>query len=306
VVWVAAAVVASVAVGLFSERAKPEAAAELARRALSFLLYFFFPPIVFVNLAETDFGFGMGAGLLAGLVAIVAVGALAWLAASRILRLDRPGTGSVIACSVIPNTSYLGYPVVLALMGGEELSRAVAYDVVVGGVGLTLLGFGAGAAFGDRAGSGFHERLRSFFLKNPLLIAAILGLLTPGSLLPDVLVEISWVLVTLSLPIGFFAVGAVIAEEQRTGSIARLPGFSPAVGLVTVIRLAVAPGILLLITLPLTGVPPSFYVLAAMPAGLSSMVIAHAYGLDLRITAEAVAWTTAIVLVAGLAFTVLA
>lgn len=305
-VWVALAVVVSVGVGLLSERSKPEAAADLARRALSFLLYFFFPPIVFVNLAETDFGFGMGAGLLAGLVAIVLVAALAWFASARLLRLSRPETGSVIACAVIPNTSYLGYPVVLALMGGEELSRAVAYDVVVGGVGLTLLGFGAGAAFGDRAGSGFGERLRSFFLRNPLLIAAILGLLTPGSWIPDVLVEISWVLVTLSLPIGFFAVGAVIAGEQRTGSIGGLPGFTPAVGLVTVIRLVLAPGILLLLTLPLTGVPPSFYVLAAMPAGLSSMVIAHAYGLDLRTTAEAVAWTTAIVLVAGLAFTAFA
>lgn len=305
-VWVALAVVVSVGVGLLSERSRPEAAADLARRALSFLLYFFFPPIVFVNLAETDFGFGMGAGLLAGLVAIALVAALAWFASARLLRLSRPETGSVIACAVIPNTSYLGYPVVLALMGGEELSRAVAYDVVVGGVGLTLLGFGAGAAFGDRAGSGFGERLRSFFLRNPLLIAAILGLLTPDSWIPDVLVEVSWVLVTLSLPIGFFAVGAVIAGEQRTGSIGGLPGFTPAVGLVTAIRLVLAPGILLLLTVPLTGVPPSFYVLAAMPAGLSSMVIAHAYGLDLRTTAEAVAWTTAIVLVAGLAFTAFA
>ena len=56
----------------------------------------------------------------------------------------------------------------------------------------------------------------------------------------------------------------------------------------------------------MTGVPPSYYVLAAMPAGLSSMVIAHAYGLDLRITAEAVAWTTGIALIAGLAFVTLA
>ncbi|MFM9078219.1 MAG: AEC family transporter, partial [Solirubrobacterales bacterium] len=252
-----------------------------------------------------DFGFGMGAGLVAGLVAVVLIALIAWFAASRLLGLSSPEIGSVITCSVIPNTSYLGYPVVLVLMGGEELSRAVAYDVVVGGVGLTLLGFGAGAAFGDRAGSGFGERLRSFFLRNPLLIAAILGLLTPGDLLPDVLVEVSWVLVTLSLPIGFFAVGAVIGGEQRAGTIARLPGFSPAVGLVTAIRLVLAPGLLLLLTLPIADVPPSFYVLAAMPAGISSLVIAHAYGLDLRIAAEAVAWTTGIVLLFGLAFAIL-
>lgn len=304
-IWIALAVVVSVGAGLFAERSRPEAATNASRRALSLLLYVFFPPIVFVNLAETDFGFGMGAGLVAGLVAVVLVGLIGWFAASRLLGLSSPETGSVITCSVIPNTSYLGYPVVLALMGGEELSRAVAYDVVVGGVGLTLLGFGAGAAFGDRAGSGFGERLRSFFLKNPLLIAAILGLLTPGDLLPDVLVEVSWVLVTLSLPIGFFAVGAVIGGEQRAGTIARLPGFSPEVGLVTLIRLVLAPGLLLLLTLPIADVPPSFYVLAAMPAGISSLVIAHAYGLDLRIAAEAVAWTTGIVLVFGLLFVII-
>ncbi|MFZ9668505.1 MAG: AEC family transporter [Solirubrobacterales bacterium] len=304
-IWIALAVVVSVGAGLLAERRRPEVATGASKRALSLLLYVFFPPIVFVNLAETDFGFGMGAGLVAGLAAIVLVGLIGWFAASRLLALSSPETGSVITCSVIPNTSYLGYPVVLALMGGEELSRAVAYDVVVGGVGLTLLGFGAGAAFGARAGSGFGERLRSFFLKNPLLIAAILGLLTPSDLLPDVLVEVSWVLVTLSLPIGFFAVGAVIGGEQRAGTIARLPGFSPAVALVTVIRLVLAPGLLLLLTLPIADVPPSFYVLAAMPAGISSLVIAHAYGLDLRIAAESVAWTTGIVLLFGLAFVIL-
>ena len=38
--------------------------------------------------------------------------------------------------------------------------------------------------------------------------------------------------------------------------------------------------------------------MAAMPSGLNSMIVAHAYGLDLRTTAEAVTWTTAIVVVA--------
>ena len=39
---------------------------------------------------------------------------------------------------------------------------------------------------------------------------------------PDILVDISWVLVILILPVGFFAVGAVLAEEERIGAI-RLP-----------------------------------------------------------------------------------
>jgi predicted permease len=37
-----------------------------------------------------------------------------------------------------------------------------------------------------------------------------------------------------------------------------------------------------------------------MPSGLNSLVIAHAYGLDMEITAEAVIWSTAIVVGAAL------
>ena len=36
-----------------------------------------------------------------------------------------------------------------------------------------------------------------------------------------------------------------------------------------------------------------------MPAGINGLVIAHAYGLDLRTSAGAIAWGTAIVVVAA-------
>ena len=37
-----------------------------------------------------------------------------------------------------------------------------------------------------------------------------------------------------------------------------------------------------------------------MPSGINALVVAHAYGLDMRIAAGAVAWSTAIVVVAAL------
>jgi predicted permease len=40
--------------------------------------------------------------------------------------------------------------------------------------------------------------------------------------------------------------------------------------------------------------------MSAMPSGLNSLVVAHAYGLDMGIAAEAVTWSTAIVVVAAL------
>ena len=36
-----------------------------------------------------------------------------------------------------------------------------------------------------------------------------------------------------------------------------------------------------------------------MPCGINSLIVTHAYGLDLRITSAAVAWSTAIAVVAA-------
>ena len=66
-------------------------------------------------------------------------------------------------------------------------------------------------------------------------------------------------------------------------------------------RLAVGPALLMLLAAPLIDLPAAYRLLSAMPSGINSMVVAHAYGLDLEITAEAVTWSTAIVVVAALA-----
>ena len=63
------------------------------------------------------------------------------------------------------------------------------------------------------------------------------------------------------------------------------------------LRLVVAPGLLLLLALPLIDLPGPYLLLAAMPCGINTMIVAHAYGLDLRIAAGTVAWSTAIAVV---------
>ena len=67
-----------------------------------------------------------------------------------------------------------------------------------------------------------------------------------------------------------------------------------------VTRLAIVPALLMLLAWPLIDLPPAYRLLSAMPSGLNSLVIAHAYGLDMEITAEAVTWSTAIVVLAAL------
>ena len=207
------AIAVSGSAGVAAERRWPAVAVGWARRALVISLYTLIPFVVFFNLARTHINTDEAGGLVIGWVALLSASGIAWLVGTRLLRLERPAAGSLITATLIANSGYLGYPLVASLLGFDALGEAVVYDVVVSSPALLLLGFGTGAAFGTKVGEGFRDRLVAFFTRNPPLYAAVAGLLVPNSLAPDVLVDISRGFVIALLPIGFFAVGAVLAEE---------------------------------------------------------------------------------------------
>jgi predicted permease len=296
-----AAIVVAVVFGVWAERRRPRAAGLAARRSLLLILYVLLPPVIFFNLAASEVDLEHGVGLGLGLLAVSLAALLVWWVASRFLKLPRHRTGAVISAVLCVNTGYLGYPLTVALLGRDELPTAVLYDVLVSGPSLLLGAFAIGAAFGTRAGEGPRERVRAFFTRNPPLYAAIAGLLAPGALAPQALVDVSQALVVAILPIGFFAVGATLAEGADRGQLPVPPPLTRPVALAVVARLAVAPALLMLLAAPLIELPSAYLLLATMPTGINSMVVAHAYGLDMEITAEAVSWSTAIVVAAALA-----
>src|SRR6266511_3276212 len=73
---------------------------------------------------------------------------------------------SLICCSLVANTGYLGYPLVAALLGFDRLSEAVVYDVLVSGPALLVGAFSVGAAFGERVGETPRQRVAAFFTRN--------------------------------------------------------------------------------------------------------------------------------------------
>jgi malate permease and related proteins len=300
VLFTIAAIVISGTAGIAAERRWPATAVGWARRLLVISLYTLIPFVVFFNLARTDIDADEAGGLVIGWVAILAAAGLAWLAGSRLLRLSRPATGALITATLVPNSGYLGYPLVLSLLGSDALGEAVVYDIVVPAPSLLLLGFGAGAAFGTKAGEGFRDRVIAFFTRNPPLYAAIAGLLAPDSLAPDLLVDVSRGFVIALLPIGFFAVGAWLAEEVEEKRVELGSPFDPPVGAAILLRLLIAPGLLLLLSLPFIDLPGPYLLLAAMPCGINTLVVAHVYGLDSKLAAQVVAWTTAMAIVAVL------
>jgi predicted permease len=294
------AIVVAVAVGVWSERRWPLGAANAARKALLILLYALLPPVIFFNLAKAEIDLSHAVGIGLALVAVSLAAIFTWWMASRVLQLPRHQVGAVIVAVLSVNTGYLGYPLTVALLGRAELSTAVLYDVLVTGPSLLLGAFAVGAAFGTKAGDTPRDRVRAFFTRNPPLYAAIAGLLAPSALAPQFLVDASQALIVAILPIGFFAVGATLAEGAEHGELPLPPPLTRPVLLTLVARLALVPALLMLLAAPLIDLPAAYRLMSAMPTGLNAMVVSHAYGLDNRIVAEAVTWSTAIVILAAL------
>ncbi|HKH23151.1 MAG TPA: AEC family transporter [Solirubrobacterales bacterium] len=295
-----AAIVVSGTAGVAAERRWPAAAVAWARSALVFSLYTLIPFVVFFNLARVHLDADLAGGLVIGWIAILIATGLAWVIGSRVLRLARPSTGSLITGTLVPNSGYLGYPLVASLLGFHSLGQAVVYDIAVPAPSLLLLGFGTGAAFGTKAGERPRDRVVAFFTRNPPLYAAIAGLLAPDAFAPDVLVDVSRGVVIALLPIGFFAVGAVLAEEVDEKHVDLGSPLDPPVGAAILLRLLIAPGLLLVLSLPFIDLPGPFLLIAAMPCGINTLLVAHVYGLDSKLAAQAVAWTTAIAVVCAL------
>lgn len=292
-------ILAAGAVGVAAERRWRDRAAAAARGLLTASVFTLLPFVTFFNIARLEFDADVGVGILLGYVAVGTVTLLAWWA-GRALELPRASRGALITCALIANTGYLGYPLCASLLGFEALGEAVVWDLLVGGPALLLFGFGIGAAFGDKAGETPRERVGAFFTRNPPLFAAVAGLLAPDALAPDVLVDASRVAVVALLPIGFYAVGAILAEEADEGHFALGSPLHPPVAIAIVLRMVVAPGLLFAMAAPLIDLPGPYLLLAAMPVGINTLLVGHVYGLDLRLSAQAVAWSTAIAIVAAL------
>jgi predicted permease len=151
VLLTAAAIVASTGIGVWSEHRWPRGAAEAARQALLVILYVVLPPVFFLNLAAAHINLDEGVGVLLALLTNIATSVLVWWIASRFLRLPRHQVGAVIVAALVVNTAFLGFPLTIALLGRDQLSTAVLYDVLVSGPLLLLGAFAVGATLAEDA-----------------------------------------------------------------------------------------------------------------------------------------------------------
>jgi malate permease and related proteins len=304
VLLVALAVVLSTSIGVAAEH-RIQAAGTAARWALGVMLYALLPFISFVNFSHLRLNVGASVGLGLAYVAIGLAGALAWAIGRLRLRLPKPAAGAVVLTVVVVNTGYLGLPMSLALLGSRGFGSAVAYDQLVSGPMFLVVGFAIGAAFGERGGDGLAARVRAFVVRNPPLLAVIAGLLTPASAVPTSLLSVSHGVVIALLPLGFFAVGVNLSAERRAEGTRLLEPPDRRVAVAVGLRLLAAPAVLLAVSLAAIRLPSAYLLQAAMPSGVNSLIVGHAYGLDQRLIATVIVWSTAAALVVGVAVALL-
>jgi predicted permease len=137
-------------------------------------------------------------------------------------------------------------------------------------------------------------RLRRFLLRNPPLWGLVAGLLVPKAWAPHVLVTASHVVVDATLVLGFLAVGVFLSAERAEDHVPMLELPDRRVWLAIVLRFCVNPGLLGLAALAGLQVPTAFVLQAAMPSGVTGLIIGYAYGLDQRLIASIIVWSTLI------------
>lgn len=298
---IAAVIAAATAAGFGVEhRLGEHRADEVAKRVVWLMLWVIGPPVVFVLIAALEVTAEVGAGIGFAYAALAVSLAAAYAIGTWVLRLPRSGVGALMLVAGFANTGYLGLPFSAALFGADELSSAVAFDVLVTTLGIFTIGFSIGAAFGSAAGDTTLERTGAFFARNPLLWACALGFLAPDALAPGWAVDGAQLAVFALLPLGFFVVGVTLAVEAEEGALRFPPPVTGAVGTALGLRLLVAPAVVVGLSAALIDVPDPYLSQAAMPSAINAIVVAHTYGLDRGLIAAAIAWSTAVVVLGGL------
>jgi predicted permease len=89
--------------------------------------------------------------------------------------------------------------------------------------------------------------------------------------------------------------------EREDGTLDFPPPLTAPVGVALVLRMAVAPALLAGLSALTVSIPDAYLLQSAMASGINTIIVGHIYGLDLRLAASTVAWSTTIAVVAALA-----
>lgn len=198
---------------------------------------------------------------------------------------SNPTQGSFLLAMMVGNTAFLGFPIILSIVGSDYFAWALFYDLLGTTVGVNVLGVAIASYFGKGQGvKGWGGPIKAI-LRNPALWAFISGFFVRLITLPpeaDQALQLgAWTVITLFLiMIGMQLSKLTSLKNLKQGltclSIKML--FTP---------LVVGTGLMFF---GLTGAPRLLIVLMmGMPPAFSTTLFAEAYSLDRDLAVTTVA-----------------
>ncbi|WP_431856664.1 AEC family transporter [Azospirillum sp.] len=262
-----------------------------------FVYWMALPPVLFLGtarrpLAELLNGPFIGA-FLGSMLMVYALGALL----GRVLHKEKSETlcmQGLTAC--FSNTGYMGIPLFIAYFGADRLAPAILATVIMSAimVGIAVIWLEFAASHGQGMGKALRD-VGKAVAKNPLIVSTAVGvlwsLLLPQGSVPQPIVTFCELMGAAAGPCALVAIGLFLATREIRAPIGEIAW-------VVALKLLVHPLLcwLLIRTLfPMDAFwTASAMVLAALPTGALTFVVATQYRIYIERTSAAILVSTVV------------
>lgn len=240
------------------------------------------PAYIFSSIHDKPLGIDMIKAPFVGLAMEIIVLGTAYVIA-RLLKLNRPTTAGLMIAATFGNTGYLGLPFVTASFHGDQgsIQAAVMMDSFAMRILLCTAGVAVATCF---AGERFNWQSTMEFVKSPLSVAVVVGLLLRNAPVPDFLMSAITYMGNATVPLSMISVGLNLSM----GSVRRWP---LGIGAAVILKMALLPT-LVYFCLPLLHIEHAVARVAvlemAMPSAIFGGVIAGRYGANKEFVAGAI------------------
>jgi len=261
----------------------------------TFVFYFALPAFLFGLMSSSPIEEVVDGPFIGAYVtASLAVFTLAALVGRWLFEVDRAEAAVQGLAAVLPNTGYMGIPLISAVFG-REAAVPIVVGLTLDGVLMIPLGIMIIESSKGRAEGPIHTALTTFaaLARNPLILSIFAGLAISASGLspPEPMTNFLELLGGAAGPCALFALGATLAGRTVAGGASE-------VSYMTVMKLVIHPTALFLTTTLLFSVDPLWATAAllgaALPIAANVFIVARQYDVYVARTSSAILISTAV------------
>lgn len=249
------------------------------------------PALIFSSLAKIPFSFKTEAPLITANSVFLLFAFLLAIIVGKILRLNKQMFLTLFICFGFSNIAYLGIPVLVQVMGEKIISTA---SVIVAVYLIWQFTFGTGYIeyVLDKNKKDTIKNLVNTFLKNPLLLAVVLGIIAGSAriAIPAVLLKSLDMINASVTPTVLVVIGLFIGKSK----IGKISEWIPVLAF-SILTLMILPAIFYF-GVKFFGFLPSRFsssiIEAAMPLAITPFALADKYNLDKAFIARSIVLST--------------